>query len=64
MRLEEGLGRNNRVPKQAAGQLSELPEGGHSMSILTGGARINAPAGERPDFSRLDDVLSGSIFSR
>jgi hypothetical protein len=64
VRLEKGLGRDNRVPKQAAGQPSELPEGGHSMSIvLIGGARINAP-GERPDFSRLDDVLSGSIFSR
>jgi hypothetical protein len=65
VRLEKGLGRDNRVPKQAAGQPSELPEGGHSMSIiLIGGARINAPAGERPHFSRLDDVLSGSIFSR
>jgi hypothetical protein len=32
VRLEKGPGRDNRLPKQAAGQPSELPEGGHSMS--------------------------------
>jgi hypothetical protein len=37
VRLEKGLGRDNRVPKQAAGQPSELPEGGHSMSSSNAG---------------------------